>query len=247
MDETATLTVIGSGSSGNSYAIRAGGEILLLECGLKKSNILKGISYKTADVVGCFISHEHKDHCGYLKDIQKYGFPIFASENVARRILEMYNIKIEGAKRNASNVLGGFSVVPLQVPHDGVECDGFLVSHRAFGKLIFLTDLEYCPYDLSGLGINIALIECNYKAEYLNDVAYRGHVLSGHMELDTCRRFIEKISNENLRNVVLIHLSNDNADAREFQNTLVNSCPIGCKLSVAYSGLTIDIGGKNQC
>jgi len=241
----ASITVMGSGSSGNSYAVRAGEEILLLECGVRKKDILKGIGYKTADVVGCLISHEHKDHCGYLKDMQMYGFPVVGSYPVASRIKELYNISIEGAKRNARKSLGGFTIIPLRVPHDGVECDGFLISHKAFGKMVFFTDLEYCPYDLSKAGINVALIECNYKADYLGvDAPNKGHILSGHMELSTCQRFIEKISSPNLRNVLLIHLSGDNANAGEFQNTLIHSCPDCCELSVAYPGLTINIGGS---
>ena len=234
------LTVIGSGSSGNSYALWAGDECLLLECGMKRKDMLKGIDYQTQSVVCCLVSHEHKDHCGYLKDIQRYGFPVVSSIPVAERIKIMYNIDIIGVKRNSRKKFGGFTVIPMQVPHDGVECDGFVIIHEAFGKLVFLTDLEYCPYDLSNMGINIALVECNYNETYLgHDVANKTHVLRGHMELKTCQRFIKKISNDGLKNVILIHLSESNGNGAEFQNYLINSCPKNCELSVAYSGLEI--------
>lgn len=50
----------GSGSCGNGYAlISDDGEILLLECGVPKKNMLKSISYQVNKVVGCLVSHEH--------------------------------------------------------------------------------------------------------------------------------------------------------------------------------------------
>lgn len=55
------LKVISTGSTrGNCYALKAeSGEILLLDCGCKYSKILKGISYRITDVVGCLLTHEH--------------------------------------------------------------------------------------------------------------------------------------------------------------------------------------------
>ncbi len=51
---------IGSGSKGNSYAlIDNDGKILLLDLGLTRREILKSISYRISDVVGCVVSHEH--------------------------------------------------------------------------------------------------------------------------------------------------------------------------------------------
>ncbi len=51
---------IGSGSKGNSYAlIDNDGKILLLDLGLTRREIVKSISYRISDVVGCVVSHEH--------------------------------------------------------------------------------------------------------------------------------------------------------------------------------------------
>lgn len=51
---------IGSGSSGNSYALFDNeGKILLLDLGLTRREIVKGIGYRISDVVGCVVSHEH--------------------------------------------------------------------------------------------------------------------------------------------------------------------------------------------
>lgn len=55
------MRVINTGSQpGNCYALKSeSGEILLLDCGCKYPEILRGISYRISDVSGCLLSHEH--------------------------------------------------------------------------------------------------------------------------------------------------------------------------------------------
>ena len=56
---------IGSSSSGNSYIIRAGGRVLLLDVGLTAKKIvgaLSEIGLEPEDVDAVFVTHEHVDH-----------------------------------------------------------------------------------------------------------------------------------------------------------------------------------------
>ena len=53
------LRVISSSSAGNSYALDSGTEILLLEAGVKLSEVKRCINYRLSDVVGVCISHSH--------------------------------------------------------------------------------------------------------------------------------------------------------------------------------------------
>ena len=56
---------IGSSSSGNSYIIRAGGRVILLDVGLTAKKIVGGLSdngLTPEDVDAVFITHEHVDH-----------------------------------------------------------------------------------------------------------------------------------------------------------------------------------------
>lgn len=51
---------IGTGSSGNCYALYDNdSNILLLDLGLARKQILRGIGFNVSDVVGCVVSHEH--------------------------------------------------------------------------------------------------------------------------------------------------------------------------------------------
>ena len=53
------LIVVGSSSLGNSYALDAGNEILLLEAGCKMAEVKKNINFRMSDVVGVVLSHAH--------------------------------------------------------------------------------------------------------------------------------------------------------------------------------------------
>lgn len=53
------MKCIGSGSSGNGYALISDDEILLVEYGVPAKEMLRAIDYQPGKVVGCLISHEH--------------------------------------------------------------------------------------------------------------------------------------------------------------------------------------------
>ncbi len=54
------IRCIGSSSKGNCYAIYAdNGEILLLDAGMPRKEIFKGIDFNISGVVGCLVSHGH--------------------------------------------------------------------------------------------------------------------------------------------------------------------------------------------
>ena len=53
------LTVIGSSSKGNSYALESDGELLLIEAGVRLSMVRKSIGFRLSTAVGCLVSHGH--------------------------------------------------------------------------------------------------------------------------------------------------------------------------------------------
>ncbi len=216
----AEVIVINSGSSGNGYALQTKKETLLIEAGVKTKEMLKAINYNVSRVSGCIVSHRHTDHAKFINEYLRYGFPIYMTpESMAETpVPEIY--------RNYEKVIGGYSVVPFRVPHNETECDGFLIQHKEFGRLLFVTDAEMCPYDMSSVGINHALIECNYSDEYVEVTDPNiQHVWCGHMELQTCKRFIQTIYKPTLKTVGLIHISSTNGHPDAFQRYLQQEFP----------------------
>ena len=214
------MKCINSGSSGNGYALISDDEILLIECGVPAKEMLRAIDYQTGKVAGSLISHEHGDHAKYIKQYMKYGIKCYTSDEVQERIETIYGEKTVGMNRMHVTKIDSFQVIPFQSPHDGTECDGFLIKHEKIGCLLFITDAEYCKYDFSKMGINHAMVECNYSEDYLDmesDQVKSNRVLQSHMELQTCKRLIQMINSPSLRNVGLLHLSSQNGNSKRFR------------------------------
>ena len=205
------VKTIGSGSSGNGYALISGGDILLLECGVPAKEMLKAIDYQTSRVVGCIASHVHS----FIKQYMQYGIKVYTSDEVQLDIETIMGEKTIGLQRmKRKNLLGCFSVIPFSVPHGETECDGWLID-TAEGRVLFITDAEYCPYDFSKMNINYGLIECNYSEDYLSadDSGSKNH-------LQTCKRLIQSINSNSLRSIGLIHLSAGNGNPQRFRNEI---------------------------
>lgn len=54
-----TLTVIGSGSSGNCYLLRCGNETLILDCGRRFKEVKIALGFNIRQIVGAVVTHEH--------------------------------------------------------------------------------------------------------------------------------------------------------------------------------------------
>lgn len=231
-----------TGSKGNNYALISGEEILLLECGVPAKEMLKTIDYQTSKVVGCLLSHEHGDHAKYIKQYMQYGVKVYGSDEVQSNIELIYGEKIEGIKRMNRKKLESFSVIPFRVPHGETECDGWLIDSPE-GKLLFITDAEYCPYDFSKMNINYGLIECNYSIDYItleDDGVKNRRVLETHMELQTCKRLIQSINTDNLRSIGLVHLSAYNGNPQRFRDEIRSQVDADVDVWVAEKGVQKD-------
>lgn len=54
------IRCMGSSSKGNCYALYSdNGECILLDAGLPRMEILKGVDFNIANIVGCLVSHGH--------------------------------------------------------------------------------------------------------------------------------------------------------------------------------------------
>lgn len=53
------LKVLGSNSSGNCYIIENNDEALIIEAGIKLSEVKKAIDFNISKIRGVLISHEH--------------------------------------------------------------------------------------------------------------------------------------------------------------------------------------------
>lgn len=120
----------------------------------------------------------------------------------------------ESDKPRLRTKLGCFQVDSFRLPHNGCPNCGYLISVDG-QKILYITDYEYVPYNLSEQGINIALVELNYQSDRITDIdEHRQHIVLGHAEEKTVIEFLGTIK-KNLRKVILCHMSRSNALDRD--------------------------------
>lgn len=239
------LKILASGSSGNCYLLENKEEILILEAGITFKKIQEGMNYKTGKVVGCMVTHEHKDHSKSIEQLTKNGIDVYASYGTieASNLKENYRLKVIKSQNKLK--VGGFTVLPFDAQHDAAEPLGFLIQHEDMGKLLFITDSYYCKYKFKGLDHIMA--ECNYKKEILQENIEKGlvpeclknRITKSHFELENVKEFLRNSDLSNTKNIVLIHLSSQNSNKELFSSEVEKST--GRPVYIAKKGLEIDI------
>lgn len=239
------LKVIGSSSRGNCYLLENDIECLIVECGMQYSTVKKVLNFNIGKIAGAIVSHRHGDHSKYLNQYINSGIMVYTSMDVFNfRNVPLRNPLANIIKPGRGIIMGGFSIFPLSVEHD-VECYAFVIKHKDFGNLLFVTDTFYFDYLINGL--NHIMIECNFAEDILDNniekgITYHGlrsRLISGHMELNTCKEILSGINLNNVRGIYLCHLSRNNSDKDRFVKEIKD---LTCKpVFVASRGMSIAI------
>lgn len=238
------LKCLGSGSSGNCYLLTAdNGETLLLDAGLPIMDIKRGLNWNIKCVVGAICTHAHKDHSLSVSDLEHMGITVFKPYES----LEPMEIGFTGGTIMAFDL----TTLDCKWTHtnsDGTECPcyGFLITHPEMGKLLYITDTEFCKWRFAD--VNHILISCNYQKKYIDDenVAKMNHVFRGHMELETVKDFVMANKTDSLKNVILCHLSRDNAEPSECVAEVKKIAPMAY-VDVAQGGKEWILRNGKEC
>lgn len=231
------IKVIGTGSKGNSYIIQSGEELLLLECGLNIKEIKKALNFDLSKVVGCLVTHSHKDHCKAIGEVIKFT-NVFISKGTKEELEDRFklNNNIRIIEHGIVFKVGNFTVMPFNTQHDTSEPLGFLIEHREIGKVLFATDTYYLKYKFKD--IDHVLIECNYSEDVLEHLPqYRARLLKSHMSLETLKETLKTWDLSKTKDITLIHISDDNGDHEIFREEIEKLTEI--KTIIAAPGIEI--------
>ena len=111
--------------------------------------------------------------------------------------------------------------------------------------MLYMTDFEYCKYVFKNQKVNHILIEANHSKDLLDrEKANFEHSVRGHAEISTTCQFLKANKAENLRTVVLIHLSRDCGDSKIFKEMAEKV--VDCPVYVAEKGLEVELK-DNDC
>lgn len=232
------LKVLASGSKANCYIIENKKSILILEAGIPFKEVKKAIDFNVSKIIGVIVSHEHGDHSRYIPEYLRDQIPVYGPEKVAK----IYKTKIVRHKKTFQ--VDDFKIMPFELKHDA-RCLGYLIYHPEAGNILFAIDTYYVPYKFKGL--NHILVEVNYSKDILNENVSKGitpfiqykRVLSSHMELETAKKMLRANDLSKVVNIVLLHLSDKNSDAKLFKKEIESVT--GRPVYIADKGLEISL------
>ena len=234
-----TLKIIGSSSKGNGYLLEAeNGEQLVIEAGCRLM-AAKELGLKTSKCVGLICSHEHGDHCKYVRDYTKAGIEVYATSAVK----EYNKFGVTAVEHGKTYQVGNFRVTPLKVEHD-VECFAYLVHHLEMGTLMFATDCWNLHQVVKG--VSHYLIEANYQDEVLDESVRTGKTIQSmadrvrlsHMSLKHCVEYLKMCdAGKTAKTITLIHASERHLDKKHAELTVAGQT--GVPTWVAKKGLKI--------
>ena len=220
------LKVLGSSSKGNCYLLDNGNEALMIECGIAFKNVQKAVDFDINRIAGCIISHEHGDHAKHVGKCLDARIPCYMSAGTRNALGLASHPLAHAMDEQVLNVIGNFGVMPFATEHDAAQPFGFLICHKETGTVLFATDTYYLQYTFDGL--NNILIECNYRQDILDanveagtiPAKLRARTMKSHCSLDTCKEILAANDLSGVHNIVLIHLSDANANAVQFQEEI---------------------------
>ncbi|MCL6443145.1 MAG: MBL fold metallo-hydrolase [Alicyclobacillus sp.] len=219
------ITPLASSSSGNAYRITDGNTVLLLEAGLRITELRKAFRFRLSEIAGCLITHEHQDHGKCAADLMRAGVDVYASAGTLNA-LKLSGHRAKAIESRKQFTIGTWAVLPFDVQHDVAEPLGFLMANQAGEKLLFATDTYYIRYTFSGL--THVMIECNYSERILDQnivdgitpVEMKPRLVRSHFSLENLKEFFKANDLSKVQEIWLLHLSQRNSDPDQFRREI---------------------------
>jgi phosphoribosyl 1,2-cyclic phosphodiesterase len=233
------MTVLASGSKGNSTVLSSSGTSILVDAGLSCRETLRRMQVAGEDpgaLKGILITHEHSDHVAGLAVLaRKLKVPVYmtspthhawkkwarslgpkracATENGAKAKIE----QLELFEAGSSFQIGDIGVMPFTIPHDASDPVGFAFTIEGV-RIGICTDLGHMTENVRYYlrGCDGLVIESNHDLEMLRGGPYpwsvKQRVMSrvGHLSNDALAEFFSKDYDGGAAFVVLAHLSENN-------------------------------------
>jgi phosphoribosyl 1,2-cyclic phosphodiesterase len=219
-----TVTVLGSGSSGNCALIETPKCRLLVDAGLSARQIalrLAQCGVTPQQIDGILLTHEHQDHaCGIDVWFKQYSTPIYCNRLTAevlrsaeQKVKKDWRIIATGSEFSIADL----TIQAFPVPHDAVEPVGFVI-HHGMHSLGYLTDLGVATRLVQERvrKVHTLVVETNHDEKLLqNDtrrpwsVKQRISSRHGHLSNTAAAEVVAELMENGLRRAILCHLSSD--------------------------------------
>lgn len=209
------VTVLASGSGGNSILVEADRTKVLIDAGLSARELARRIERATTsrleDVQAVLVTHEHTDHVGGVATLASAGLGIYATDGTARAA---GLAGVRGLQAGERQALGALEVMPVAMPHDAAEPVAFVLSDGRT-RVGVLTDCG-CPdpaVAAAFAGCDVLVLETNHDPDLLRAGSYPPSLKRriggrrGHLSNEQAAEMLRLIGRPAPRVVILAHLS----------------------------------------
>ncbi len=218
------ISILGSGSGGNSAVITTGQTTLLVDAGLSAKQLvlrLEAVGVDPESLDGILITHEHGDHIRGLdvfcrhRRLPVYSNPATREVMVSGALQKPKTWRLVGT--GGKFMLGDIEVQTFPVTHDATEPMGFALRDED-SAIGILSDLGYVTNMVRNQmrDVNTLFVEANYDGLLLqNDTkrpwSTKQRILSrhGHLSNDQTAALVAQVAGPHLHHVILGHLSQD--------------------------------------
>ena len=221
-----SLTVLGSGSSGNASLVCLGDTRILIDAGFSGKEICArmkraGIEPDRLDAI--LVTHEHSDHIRSVHTLsRRFEAPIFCTEGTFEAVIaEKAFFDWQEVHPGRSFKVGNVTVHPISLPHDAADPIGFRME-AADQVLGHVTDFGYASALVreSLKGCDLLVVEANHDLDLLKQGPYPWYLKQriagrlGHLSNEAFFEMLPEIVHDDVRQLIIAHMSDTNNDPR---------------------------------
>lgn len=215
------MSVLGSGSRGNSLYLRFGDLHCLVDAGLSYTEIKRRLTSMDVDIASIghvFVTHEHTDHISALRVLTKrQPVSLYCTSKTYLQIGEHLSEKTDIQFSDHPLIVGGITVTPFPVSHDAVDPVGYTFSANG-RKISVTTDLGHVNGGVLDQlkDSDVLVIESNHDETMLWNGPYTWPLKqriagnNGHLSNRQTAEALESVYHHKLKYVFLAHLSQEN-------------------------------------
>lgn len=219
------ISILASGSSGNSLFIESDKKKILVDAGLsgkKITSLLAEVNRRPEELDAILVTHEHRDHIhGVGVLARKYKLDVFANEKTWEAMSPLIG-NVDIAQKHLFEMgkvltFGDMDIESFGVSHDAAAPQ-FYRFYKDGKSFVMLTDTGYCSDHLRGTirGADAYLMESNHDLEMLRMGGYPWHLKQrilgdrGHLSNEDGALVMTDILTDNTKRIYLGHLSREN-------------------------------------
>ncbi|HET7274795.1 MAG TPA: MBL fold metallo-hydrolase [Longimicrobiaceae bacterium] len=221
------VTVLGSGSAGNSILVEAGGCRLLIDAGFSGRDLerrLAAVEVAPDSIEGLLVTHDHGDHTRGMGILaRRWKIPLYLTAPTRAACAKLLD-GTEEIREYASSTpleIGELVVDPFLTVHDAVDPVAVTVTEAATGeKMGIATDLGRPTATVRHAlrDCDLLILEANHDEILLRESPYPWSIKAriagshGHLSNRAAAELIGELYHSSLGSVVLAHLSERSND-----------------------------------